>query len=156
MKNVLVNVFLVLIVAFVEFGLIPFSVATAMNYTKETSIQEFRSFFNAIAKVESNSNDNAIGDNGKSIGRYQIGKAYWIDACGTNESLRKGHEWEDIKDPIYAESIMVAYWKRYANQAYLNKDYEVLARIHNGGPRGYKKDSTIPYWNKVKKELQRE
>jgi hypothetical protein len=30
---------------------------------------------------------------------------------------------------------------------------EVLARIHNGGPKGYKKTATVKYWNKVKKEL---
>jgi hypothetical protein len=30
---------------------------------------------------------------------------------------------------------------------------EVFARMHNGGPTGYKKSATIEYWQKVKKEL---
>ena len=31
----------------------------------------------AIRVVESNNNDDAVGDNGKAIGVYQIWKSYW-------------------------------------------------------------------------------
>ena len=30
---------------------------------------------------------------------------------------------------------------------------EDIARIHNGGPNGYKNPATLPYWEKVKKYL---
>jgi hypothetical protein len=33
------------------------------------------------------------------------------------------------------------------------KDFETLARIHNGGPRGHKNPATVGYWNKVRKNL---
>ena len=30
-----------------------------------------------------------------------------------------------------------------------------IARIHNGGPNGYRKDSTLGYWKKVKIQLRK-
>jgi hypothetical protein len=33
---------------------------------------------------------------------------------------------------------------------------EVIARNWNGGPKGYKKDRTIQYWNKIEKQLNNE
>ena len=33
-------------------------------------------------------------------------------------------------------------------------DLKTLARIHNGGPDGAKKISTLFYWTKVRKQLQ--
>ena len=30
---------------------------------------------------------------------------------------------------------------------------EAIARIHNGGPMGWRKESTKPYWEKVKKAM---
>lgn len=154
MKHLVVDILLILATAAALFVLIPFSITLAVNNKVESSRKEFRSFLNAIAKVESNCDDNAVGDNGKSLGRYQISRAYWYDACERDPNLLFRHKWEDVTDPIYAEAIMESYWARYVTQAYLNKDYEILARVHNGGPRGYKKDSTILYWNKIKKELQ--
>ena len=45
--------------------------------------------------------------------------------------------------------------KRYANDDRLGRyaTAEDIARIHNGGPNGYKKDATDSYWNKVKSKL---
>ena len=56
--------------------------------------------------------------------------------------------------------MMFDYWRFYAYD-YARKTkkpitYEVLARIHNGGPDGMFKATTIPYWHKVKKELKKE
>lgn len=52
-----------------------------------------------------------------------------------------------------SECMMVVYWA-YWGQHYKicqlrNPTLEVLARIHNGGPDGWKKPSTIAYWNRV-------
>jgi len=111
----------------------------------------FENFLHAVAQVESNHNDNAVGDGGASIGRYQIQWAYWKDAVDYDRSI--GGAYEDVKDKAYAERIMHAYFKRYARQAVANNDFETLARIHNGGPRGHKRKSTLPYWVKVKAAL---
>ena len=45
--------------------------------------------------------------------------------------------------------------KRYATEKRLGRPVtqEDIARIHNGGPNGYKKKSTEKYWQKVKKVL---
>lgn len=43
---------------------------------------------------------------------------------------------------------MLAYWKRYGAVT-----DEQKARIWNGGPRGMSKQSTAPYWTKVRKAL---
>ena len=44
---------------------------------------------------------------------------------------------------------------RYATERRLGRTptYEDVARIHNGGPNGYKKTATYKYWQKVKKKL---
>lgn len=105
-----------------------------------------RPLFSALATVESGGDDAAVGDGGKSIGRYQIGRLYWMDA-------KVPGRYEDVLDPAYAERVMLAYWSRWCPEALANRDYEVLSRVHNGGPRGAKKSATLPYWKKVEKAL---
>lgn len=63
-------------------------------------------------------------------------------------------------DKYASQCMMFDYWRFYAYD-YARKTkkpitYEVLARIHNGGPDGMFKATTIPYWHKVKKELKKE
>lgn len=55
-----------------------------------------------------------------------------------------------MKDQAKAEAVVQAYMLKYAG---VGASDEKIARIHNGGPNGYKNPSTIGYWNKVKKEL---
>lgn len=110
-----------------------------------------RSFLDAIRFVES-TDGRYLGDQdgGRSHGPYQISMAYLKDAneyLGTDYTLRQVIEDDDV-----AVAVMVGYWNRY-----LPKDrevtYELLARIHNGGPKGYEKESTLPYWEKVKERM---
>jgi hypothetical protein len=42
------------------------------------------------------------------------------------------------------------YGKVYEKKTGKKATCEVLSRIHNGGPNGYKNPKTIKYWNKVK------
>lgn len=109
------------------------------------------SFFEAVRFVES-TDGRYFGDQdgGRSHGPYQISLAYLQDAneyLGTNYTLR-----QVIDDESVAREVMVGYWNRY-----LPKDrevtYEILARIHNGGPKGYEKESTVPYWEKVEAKM---
>ncbi len=107
--------------------------------------------FDAIRSVESggvaNSHE-AVGDGGRSIGPYQISRAYWKDS-GIPGS------WDDCRNRGYSESVMLAYWQRYCPDALLLPDFETLARIHNGGPTGQLKQSTIQYWQRVRARLAR-
>lgn len=108
----------------------------------------------AIRIVESNDNQMAVGDDGKAIGAYQIWEIYWKDATDFDSSI--GGTYQDCYDRDYADKIVKAYIKRYANKKRLGHEptFEDIARIHNGGPNGYKKKSTIEYWKKVQNALQ--
>jgi hypothetical protein len=114
--------------------------------------EDIRPLLDAISKVESNDNDDAVGDNGKALGRFQIWEIYWQDAVERTSSI--SGKYEDVKNREYAERVFVAYMLRYARKAIRDKDYEKIARIHNGGPRGHTKNATIKYWNKVNKILE--
>ena len=111
-------------------------------------------FVNAIRQVETGGmKDNglgAIGDKGRSYGPYQIQKVYWIDS-------KVSGSWDRcLNDKAYSESVMLAYFKRYAPKALEAGDWETLARLHNSGPNWKKKTSrTDGYWAKVKKNLEK-
>lgn len=110
---------------------------------------------NAIRIVESGGNDNAVGDGGKAIGPYQIWRSYWKDALEYDPSI--GGSYENCYERKYAERVVQAYMARYANERRLGHEptFEDIARIHNGGPNGYRKKATIPYWDKVQEILGR-
>lgn len=114
--------------------------------------RELRPFLDAIAEVESNHRDDAVGDGGKAIGRFQIWRVYWQDAIAHCPTL-KDARYEDVTERVYAERILVAYMLRYCPQAVEAKDYEHMARVHNGGPRGHRKQATLGYWSRVSRAL---
>lgn len=106
----------------------------------------------ALIAVESNGNDRAIGDDGLAYGALQIHACYVADA---NEFANESWTHEDAYDRDKAIQIFLAYMDRYATEKRLGRivTIEDIARIHNGGPNGYKKDATLKYWHKVKAEL---
>jgi hypothetical protein len=87
------------------------------------------------------------GDDGASIGPYQIQRAYWKDAGVSGR-------YEDCRDVDYARRVMLAYWKRYVPEALTGCDTEVLARTHNGGPQGATKAATLAYWHRVRARME--
>lgn len=91
---------------------------------------------------------NAVGDGGKAIGPFQIHKAYWQDAVEHDPSI--GGVYSDCKDEAYARRIVLAYLSRYC-KVWTDEN---VARIHNGGPSGGKRQSTVKYWRKVEKNLE--
>jgi hypothetical protein len=105
-------------------------------------------FLDAICKVESRGNVSAIGDNGRAIGPYQIWREYWQDAVKFDKSLAGCYE--DCKNPVYARRVVRAYMARYAPPG---ASWEVMARIHNGGPQGHRRATTAKYWAKVQAAL---
>jgi len=107
-----------------------------------------------MIQVESSGNDNAIGDNGKAYGCLQLHAAYVQDAA---EYAGKDWVHEDAFDRATAIEITKAYMARYAIEKRLGHKAtaEDIARIHNGGLNGFKKQATEKYWVKVKAELER-
>ncbi len=107
----------------------------------------------ALIAVESSGVSTAIGDDGLAYGVLQIHAAYVQDAA---EYAKTDWTHEDAFDPKIAEQIFIAYMKRYANDSKRPKGMsrnEFIARIHNGGPNGFAKQSTVRYWQKVKRHL---
>jgi hypothetical protein len=106
-------------------------------------------FIMLLAVVESNCNPNAVGDDLKSIGILQMQEGYVQDAAEY-----AGQNWVhmDALDELTSVRIFRAYMDRYATEERLGRPvtFEDIARIHNGGPNGYKKKSTLKYWEKVK------
>lgn len=103
----------------------------------------------AIRQVETGGHPdptNALGDDGRSLGPYQITWAYWHDSGVPGR-------YEQVRYDAYARRVMVAYWKRYCPTALEQRDFETLARIHNGGAKGRRTHKTLKYWRKVQEAL---
>ncbi len=88
------------------------------------------------------------GDGGRAIGPFQIHKIYWIDSAQPGE-------YQDCRRRAYAERVVEAYMLRYVPEAWMAGDAEIIARTHNGGPRGRFKRATDRYWERVSKWLQK-
>ena len=109
----------------------------------------------AIEQVESNGNPNAIGDDGNAIGSFQIWESYVDDV---NRILgKKKYSYQDRLDSCLSRQMTKTYISHYAIEKRLHHKptHQDMARIHNGGPNGYRKKSTEIYWGKIKKELLR-
>ena len=128
----------------------------------QTPLTIDRDLLDAIRQVESRGNSCAIGDGGRSYGAYQIMEPYYSDALQFNPSLAdNGRMFSDVwgmGSEAYSEQVIMSYMGRYATPARLGRQptNEDIARIHNGGPNGYMRDSTLPYWERVMEELQRQ
>jgi Destabilase len=88
----------------------------------------------------------AIGDGGRALGPYQIHRAYFVDSGVEGR-------YEQCRDEGFSRVVVIAYWKRWCPEALEQRDAEVLARIHNGGPNGARKDNTLTYWRRVERRL---
>ena len=101
------------------------------------------SFFRALHIVETSGRTGPIiGDGGRALGPLQIHRGYHADA-------RIGGDYSRCADLDYSRRVVSAYLQRYAPQAWASGDVKTLARIHNGGPRGDKKSTTLGYAAKV-------
>jgi soluble lytic murein transglycosylase-like protein len=116
-----------------------------MNITLMTLIM-------ALISVESSGGDHEVGDNGQAWGCLQMHAGYVQDAAE-----HAGEDWthQDAFDRETAIQIITAYMDRYATEARLGRPVmaEDIARIHNGGPNGYKKTATDQYCVKVRAEI---
>ena len=118
-----------------------------------------RSLFQAICKVESNNNRNAIGDNGNAVGIVQIWKI-----CVDDVNRIIGSEKYKYKDRLNvrkSQEMFCIYLTHYGNY-YQKKTgrratVAVLSAIWNSGPNGAEKLKTNKkvqaYVKKVKRVL---
>lgn len=123
----------------------------------------------AIRRWESHGNDRAIGDGGRSLGAYQIGYLYYMDAVeqlhreGASPATGSGGrrdrvsraEWRaDVVSASVARPLVRAYWRRYCPEALEAGNLETLARVHNGGPDGAGQACTASYWQHVRETME--
>ena len=110
------------------------------------SSRDLERLLDAIAQVESNNYSRAVGDGGCALGKYQIHKAYWKDGI---RILGVKWSYRDASDPQKARQVVRAYLGHYGK----GKTLIQIARIHNGGPRGYRKKATLSYGRKIRNLL---
>lgn len=109
----------------------------------------------ALIKVESNGNNNSVGDNGKAKGCLQIWNVVVLDV---NRVYRSAYKHDDAFDRELSKVICEMYlkhWGKYYERKTNKKiTNEGLARLWNSGPKWFtKKHKTDGYWQKVSKVL---
>ena len=110
----------------------------------------------ALIQVESNGNDKAIGDKhlkGKAFGCLQIRKPCIEDV---NRAYGTRYRLEDaFGNRALSIEVCQKYLKLYATERRLGRkpSLEDMARIWNGGPDGWRRETTNVYWQKVSKHL---
>jgi len=104
-----------------------------------------------LAVETSDLNDRAVGTDGLSYGAYQI-----TDICrrDINEIYGKMFTREDCFDRAKSAMMFELYLKHYCRASRLGHrpTTQDAARIWNGGPNGWKKQSTAKYWKKIEAE----
>ena len=110
----------------------------------------------ALIQVESHGNDQALGD-------YWLGQPHAFGCLQITDHVLadvrrfSGHWWSrgDCFDRNKATRICRLYLEHYATRERLGHEptIEDLARIWVGGPEGWRKPATLPYWRRVLREL---
>jgi hypothetical protein len=100
-------------------------------------------FWRALHQVETGGRFGAIkGDGGAALGPLQLHRGFHRDSAVPGP-------FERVADLSYARRVATAYYRRYAPEAWERGDVVVLARIHQGGPRGHHKAATLAYSRRV-------
>ena len=122
----------------------------------------------AVGQVESSWDNLVVGDLNlinKAHGIYQIRQPYLDDVnkiAGPDRCIRVWGKFrltmKDIKaDPAKARwccaVYMEYYGKQYTKATGREPTAQIYARIHNGGPKGWKRYATLAYWQQVRKAL---
>lgn len=106
----------------------------------------------AMAFVESGGDPEIMGDldlGAPSVGLLQIRP---IMVREVNRILKnKGLDQRFKKHDRKSADKSIEMFNIWADAYHIESSYEKMARNWNGGPRGYKKPSTIHYWAKVSK-----
>ena len=125
------------------------SATTQASAPTATESVSWEALIEALHQVETGGRLGPIkGDGGQALGPLQIHRAYHADSGVPGR-------YEQCADLDYSIRVVRAYMQRYATESRLGRPVTAqdIARIHNGGPNGWKRKSTLGYWAKVRKEL---
>ena len=111
--------------------------------------KDITTLVDALIMVESNGNPNAYCKKEKAVGCLQIRPIMLkeVNRILRKQKSTKRFSLEDRWDCGLSEEMFYI-WRNYHHE---DSSDEVIARNWNGGPRGYKKQSTKHYWQKVQK-----
>ena len=111
--------------------------------------KDITTLVDALIMVESNGNPNAYCKKEKAVGCLQIRP---IMLREVNRILRKQKSDKRFtKEDRWDCGLSKEMFYIWVNYHHEDSSDEVIARNWNGGPRGYKKQSTEYYWQKVQK-----
>ena len=110
----------------------------------------------AISYVESGGNPEVIGDthlSTPSVGLLQLRPIMVreVNRILRNQGLEKRFKNSDRRD----SSKSIEMFNIWADTYHASSSFEKMARNWNGGPKGYKRTSTISYWTKITKYTQK-
>lgn len=98
----------------------------------------------AISHVESRHKLNAVNGKEDAYGHLQIRNCVVQDV---NRHFGTQYKVTDALDSLKAVDIFIKYQQIYTSEF----NPEVMARIWNGGPKGYLKSNTYNYWHQLVK-----
>ena len=106
-----------------------------------------------LVLVESGGHPNPpAGDGGRALGPLQIHAAVVQDV---NRIYGWRFRHQDARNPAIARAICYGYLKHWGDRLPHPPTPQDYARIWNGGPNGWKKPSTLRYWERVEQALRR-
>ena len=122
----------------------------------------------AAIEVESGGDNKAVGDDGKAIGSLQIWRIYFDEAVRVDKKgILRDYRYADCYDRNVAIAVFMIHMRHHApTELEILKHHvgpwddtvmtcaEHIYRIHNGGPDGWKQNSTLKNWWKVKALLE--
>lgn len=135
---------------------ITIAVSIAVESVEAGTAPSCDALVSALIQVESRGNDRAIGDRhmkDKAYGCLQIRQPCVDDV---NRCFGTKIQAQDLLgDRSLSVWVCQKYLETYATRQRLGREPtdEDRARIWNGGPNGWKKESTAAYWSKVQKAL---
>ena len=116
---------------------------------KQQIIQNKKPLVDALILVESAGNPKAFNKKENAVGCLQIRP---VMVREVNRILRKQKsERRFTKEDRWDCGLSKEMFYIWANYHHQISNDEIIARNWNGGPRGYKKQSTEHYWHKVQK-----
>ena len=108
----------------------------------------------ALIQVESQGNEKAVGD--KHLSRPSIGvlqirpiMVREVNRILKNQKIKVKYTLDDR----YSKDKSIEMFMIWKMNHHPNDSDEVTARCWNGGPKGWKRKSTLHYWSKVQNEI---
>jgi len=111
---------------------------------------------NAISIVESGNDPSAVNPEEMAIGLLQIRQIYVDDV---NRIAKTNYKHDDAFNPKKSEEMFLIYARYWGKRAGRLQGRPVtledIARCHNGGPNGFRKESTDLYWERVEYQFEK-